>query len=704
MKSLLAGLTFAAALVSVGRAQETGDFRHWYADWSVQQAVNDAQLILVAKVTHVGQLKVVEGAKTDKYFREFRFQPIRQLKGVYSRGELVMSASDLGCASSTGAAANDLREGQLRILMLSQSNPAAFGLGGLPSFGCVTAPNSKNFRQSVPLLSGEDDPIIPMFETMCRLANLRSRRARAESLVERLDATEGPAAVPLLAAVRRDAMWAAANSNVVEPLVRLAGDERAPIRTEAVRTIASVLTWSRNAGLPTERLGQAVREFLVEGRRRTADRVLAIQSLADLDGDEDWRTELLLNLLRESRSYEERFAAAKVLGGCGDQDCFEALATELADLPLDAAKQHLVTLASALLKVDPEAAAELLIDRFRESLVAGQPVSGELKLFTDFAIRESIGEILVALETAPLSTKNELVAALGRLEAEAAIPHLSDLLDSWPQTAVLAKQALLQIGTQEAAVALRSHLKTEADLTTKLRIAALLAEFGFDDGYALAIEHLADRTDVSLLAARVLGAIGAERTQKQLAPLLASDPDPHWFAAALAGLLAVDDPAARAALLRILEDDRHPIIVKAVEFAHLANDEAVAPPLVKLMESRNGALALAALRAQGRIIRQDGRIAQADGDTRLNSAVVMASVSRMNQSRQDDLSATLRRVLSDSYIDSGIRAEALSVLELFSTEELSETLLDLLDRPELEGSKLAARMERLIRERDVPLP
>ena len=113
------------------------------------------QLVLVAKVTHVGKVKVVEGAKTNQYFREFRFQPIHQIKGIYSRDELVMSATDLGCRSSTGADAADIREGQLRILMLSQSNPLGAG-----SMGCASVASSKNFRQAVPLLTGRDDPII----------------------------------------------------------------------------------------------------------------------------------------------------------------------------------------------------------------------------------------------------------------------------------------------------------------------------------------------------------------------------------------------------------------------------------------------------------------------------------------------------------------------------------------------------------------
>ena len=307
------------------------------------------------------------------------------------------------------------------------------------------------------------------------------------------------------------------------------------------------------------------------------------------------------------------------------------------------------------------------------------------------------------MRTAPFATKNGLVKALGELRAEEAVPELTALLQSWPKTVVAAKQALLNIGTREAAVALRPHLKTEPDLSTKLRIAALLAKHGFDDGYSLAIEHLADGTKVSLLAAEVLGAIGAERAEKQLKPILENNPDPQWYAAALAGLLAVENEEARVALTKILKDDRHPNIVKAAEFAHLARDESVLPPLTGHIESRNGNLALAALRAHARIIRQDPQNAAAGSDARRGATVRTVSFSLKNQDHQNELLETLQRVLADSYIDRRIRGEALSVLELFSTEESSDTLLALLDRTELENSKIVPRIEQLVRERGIEI-
>ncbi|MEM9592565.1 MAG: hypothetical protein AAF967_14815, partial [Pseudomonadota bacterium] len=154
---------------------------------------------------------------------------------------------------------------------------------------------------------------------------------------------------------------------------------------------------------------------------------------------------------------------------------------------------------------------------------------------------------------------------------------------------------------------------------------------------------------------------------------------------------------------KILEDDRHPIIVKATEFAFLANDESVLPPLTKHIESRNGKLALAALRALRKIARQDPKITRAENGVGRVSGVTLASFALENRAHQNELLETLQRVLADSYIDRHVRDGALSVLELFSPEETSGTLLALLNRTDLETSTNLHRIEQLIRERGIQI-
>src|SRR6476646_8409504 len=65
--------------------------------WDLEPGVAQAHLVMVARVASISRLTVVEGAKTDVAIREYRFQPIRRLKGIFQRDQLSMTAADLGC-------------------------------------------------------------------------------------------------------------------------------------------------------------------------------------------------------------------------------------------------------------------------------------------------------------------------------------------------------------------------------------------------------------------------------------------------------------------------------------------------------------------------------------------------------------------------------------------------------------------------------
>src|SRR5262245_55634507 len=100
--SLLA-VVVAAALTGRGvRAQEG------FEGWHLEPGVGQAHLVMVARVASISRLTVVEGAKTDVVLREYRFQPIRRLKGIFQRDQLSMTAADLGCPADSAAAAPPL--------------------------------------------------------------------------------------------------------------------------------------------------------------------------------------------------------------------------------------------------------------------------------------------------------------------------------------------------------------------------------------------------------------------------------------------------------------------------------------------------------------------------------------------------------------------------------------------------------------------
>jgi hypothetical protein len=214
----------SAAVAVVALACGSASAQEGFEDWHLEPGVGQAHLVMVVRVASISQLTVVEGAKTDVALREYRFQPIRRLKGIFQRDQLSMTASDLGLPADDGTAAPPLKEGEFRLLILAQQQ-------GPFSYGCVSAaPGATTFAERVPLLTGPEDPLVAVVETLIQVADARSRRERATLLVKRLEGVNGLAAVPILSSLRLRADWAAADERALPSLARLARDPSTAVR------------------------------------------------------------------------------------------------------------------------------------------------------------------------------------------------------------------------------------------------------------------------------------------------------------------------------------------------------------------------------------------------------------------------------------------------------------------------------------------
>src|SRR5262245_64924592 len=91
-----------------------------FEGWHLEPGVAQAHLVLVARVASISRLTVIEGAKTDLAIREYRFEPIRRLSGIFQRDQLSMTGADLGCPVEDPAVACPLKEGEYRLLILAQ--------------------------------------------------------------------------------------------------------------------------------------------------------------------------------------------------------------------------------------------------------------------------------------------------------------------------------------------------------------------------------------------------------------------------------------------------------------------------------------------------------------------------------------------------------------------------------------------------------
>src|SRR5947209_12148359 len=136
----------AAAVVAVALTCPRASAQDGFEGWHLEPSVGQAHLVMVARVASISQVTVVEGAKTDTALREYRFQPIRRLKGLFQRDQLSMTAADLGCPPDDATQAPPLKEGEFRLLILAQP-PGR-------SMGCVAAaPGATTFAERVPLLT-----------------------------------------------------------------------------------------------------------------------------------------------------------------------------------------------------------------------------------------------------------------------------------------------------------------------------------------------------------------------------------------------------------------------------------------------------------------------------------------------------------------------------------------------------------------------
>src|SRR6188768_2471792 len=98
-----------------------------FEGWNLEPGVGQAHLVMVARVASISKVTVIEGAKTDVSLREYRFQPIRRLKGIFQRDQLSMTAGDLGCPPEDGTSAVPLKEGEFRLLILAQQQGRNLG-------------------------------------------------------------------------------------------------------------------------------------------------------------------------------------------------------------------------------------------------------------------------------------------------------------------------------------------------------------------------------------------------------------------------------------------------------------------------------------------------------------------------------------------------------------------------------------------------
>jgi HEAT repeat protein len=689
--------------------------------WNLEPSVAQAHLVMVARVASISRVTVVEGAKTDVAIREYRFEPVKRLKGIFQRDQLSMTGSDLGIANEDASTASPLKEGEFRLLILTQQRFNAFG--GISTFGCVTAaPGVTTFAERVPLVIGPDDPLVAVVETLIRVADSRSRRERATLLIDRLVDADGLAAVPLLSSLRLRADFAAADARAYAPLAQLVTSPHIAVRTSAIEVLRDMLA-SRNVPDNSKALDELtgpLRELIKSNEASTRIRVAALATMGNLlalNGGVKGARDLLAAQLNDAVTHAERAAAATALSQMSDLEALPPLLDAFDNLPLDEPPEREAIYARAILQFLPDEmrrrtigdipiSESALVNRLERSIAARQSLEVEVDLLGKLKTQKSLPLMLAAAarHNLPPNDRMKIAIALSQLGDDRAVPVLISWLRDVEYLKDVALAALERIDSPLAAREVRPLLKTEEQLTYKLRIARLLARHGMDDGYSLATEHLAD-DGYTASAALVLAALDDPRTGKELSEIVSARPDRRWYAATLTGLAAIGDGDARTQLLRILANDRDPLVADAAQAAGLIGDGELLRPLARLVGSRNQQIARASLTAVRRFL----------SDVR-SSPLGLGAVTYdefdiedfgvdpspppaidITEATRTALAQAIASLVADAYVEVDVRNEAFAVARQLRGESYDELLSELADQAELEGTPLMGQVQAELR-------
>src|SRR5262249_20800611 len=155
-------------------------------------------LILAVRLVDVTETKIVHGGRNLEVTEQYRFEPVRVLKGIFARESLLLTGQDLGIYRFAGSAER-LPPGPLMLVLL--------GRQGQNYFNCNTN-GALTLSQSIPRLDGKDDPLLPTVLALIEMTRLRDRAARVALLQTALKKASGRAVPPLLLSLGRRALLA----------------------------------------------------------------------------------------------------------------------------------------------------------------------------------------------------------------------------------------------------------------------------------------------------------------------------------------------------------------------------------------------------------------------------------------------------------------------------------------------------------------
>ena len=670
MKTLALLLAFALPSATV-LAQQPPPREEWYRGLELEEAAGRAELIVVARVEEVTEIRVVHGGKGESATQQFRLKPLRVVKGVFARPELVLGSSDLGGYRLAGGL-KQIKVGQARLLFLGRSD-----------VGYRNANERDSLDFSLPPMADENDPLLQSLSVLLAVHAEPDRFRRVALLSDALTKISGPAAIPLLAAIPMRALPAAQHPAAVPAVIRHLADPSPSVRIAAASALRAMLAadYLQREALRTP-AAAALSAALADGTRTPAVRAAILSAVGELGEMSDPALIAQLDFEKPSRTLTERGAQIESVGKLHLAIFKDPLLAVLRSLPLDAPFHDPTERALAL--VDAAAGAAEIARRAEEKIAAGFRCEADLQAAGVLPDADATA-LLVKLSALPLNAGERTYFAsvardvCTRTPDERLVAPLAKLLDpEEPDTRAAAVEALMAIGSPAAARALQPRIAQEQNLLRKLRIAGLLGKHGMRDGYPYAIEH-ASEPYLTEQAVAALVTMQDPRAVGEAKRILETSNDTTWNRAAIRILGALGAKEFAPRFTALVADWKSPLAPSALIALADLGDQAAPAKTAEALNARSDAIVIAGAASARRLLARADFTAPAMRDQ-------------------------LAGLLADSSASEQARHAALDALLALRDPRLDRALITAASDANLEQTDLLTQIERHLRERKTKLP
>lgn len=640
----------------------------WFRDLDLEPALSEAGLVLAGRVENVSSTVIAAGGKGEFKVLQFRFVPVRTLKGVFSRESLSLTSADLGIQRFNDVA--PIEVGQLRLLILGRSMEGYAALRQTSSLG-----------QAVPLLRDSNDALLQSVKVLLAVNANPDRLGKVNLLLEGLRKQRGPAVIPLLIALERRSLLAAQTPSTMASIAPHLIDASAAVRERAAKTIYSLLRddYLEQPDFRVEAVKSLVAVLEMRGSNFTP-RVAAFDALGSAGPialeNKAAKTELEHD---PPATFAEEGARLRAVGELRMHDQEGSLGMLLKQTPLDAPPTIQGPAELALARLDPKGGAKEIIVRSRSKNEAGLSVATEINVLGDLPTADAVPALL---EIWKLNLDDEERFEFALASKKAAdprlVPPLAGMLGPGRENVRWAAvEALIKIDSDDAAKALQPHLREEMDLSRKLELAEFLGRHGIRDGYPYAIEHMSEPS-LREQAISALAAIRDPRAVGDLRNIIQTSNDVDWNSAAIRGLGRLGAVELASQFLEIARNAKNPL----------------APSALIALGDLHEAEALDIAR---------GGFASRDTEMVTASARAVGNLLAFTTIKADDIRDQLASLLADSGSPEEARAAALESLLMLNDQRLDGALAQADRDARLEGGNLLGKIEKLLRERKVKL-